>query len=260
VLTSTSILIGACLSAPLFAACGGSNSGLSASFPAPGAPLGSRERRAQNKPDSGGLEYAYVANFDSNTIDAYTINLTTGALKSLGSVGGLGAGVNIPVIDPKGKFIYVTAYYSGDVGGFAMKTSGALKAVPGSPFTVGADTWGIGIDPAGKFTYATDYSTNKVFAFTINPTSGALKPVTGSPFATGPGPDSVLVDPTGKFAYVTNESYTSGPGSVSAYTIDASTGALTRLPWNPDRESSKHDNSNTCALDREKTEAGSFSG
>jgi 6-phosphogluconolactonase len=227
-------LVTVCLSAAILAACGGDSSGLSAPMPSPGAAPGSQARLAQSNPDSGGLEYAYVANFNSNTVDAYTINPTTGALKSLGSVGGVGAGVNIPAIDPTGKFIYITAFYSGDIGGFAIKAnSGALEPVAGSPFVAGTDTWGLGIDPAGKFVYATSYSGNTVLAYTINPKSGALKPVTGSPFATGTGPDSVEVDPTGKFAYVTNEYYGSGPGSVSAYTIDASTGTLTPITGSP---------------------------
>ena len=57
-------------------------------------------------------------------------------------------------------------------------------------------------------------------------TVGALSPVPGSPFAAGAQPSSILIDPTGKFAYVAN----SGADTVSAYTIDAGSGALTALP------------------------------
>src|SRR6202011_1547651 len=51
----------------------------------------------------------------------------------------------------------------------------------------------------------------------------------GSPFAAGSGPFSVAVDPSGKFAYVVNE----GDNTVSGYTINATTGALTPIAGSP---------------------------
>lgn len=60
-----------------------------------------------------------------------------------------------------------------------------------------------------------------------------LKAVLGSPFSAEFGGScsitvkaltAVAVDPTGKFAYVANQG-----GTVSAYTIDPSTGALTAI-------------------------------
>jgi 6-phosphogluconolactonase len=53
--------------------------------------------------------------------------------------------------------------------------------------------------------------------------------VAGSPFATGKDPLSVTVDPSGKFAYIAN----SGDNNVSAYTINATTGALTAVTDSP---------------------------
>ena len=52
-----------------------------------------------------------------------------------------------------------------------------------------------------------------------------LSPVLGSPFAADVGPISVAVDPSGKFAYVANFS----PSNVSAYSINAVTGALSAV-------------------------------
>jgi 6-phosphogluconolactonase (cycloisomerase 2 family) len=53
--------------------------------------------------------------------------------------------------------------------------------------------------------------------------------MTKSPYATEGSPTSVTVDPSGKFVYATN----SGPGSISAYTIDGETGALTPVSGQP---------------------------
>jgi 6-phosphogluconolactonase len=78
-----------------------------------------------------------------------------------------------------------------------------------------------------------NYTSNNVSAFTINPSTGALTPVTDSPFLagefTGDFTFSVTVDPSGKFAYVGN--YNSN--SISAFTINANTGALTAISGSP---------------------------
>ena len=137
--TSTNNLIGACLSVALLAACGG-NSGLSASVPASGAAPRSQARFAQREAGSSNLQYAYVANLGSSTVDAYTINPESGVLKSLGAVGGAGQGPEYVAFDPTGKFANVPSYYSNNASGFAVKTSsGALKPVKGSPFAAGTE-------------------------------------------------------------------------------------------------------------------------
>ncbi|MGC2405347.1 MAG: beta-propeller fold lactonase family protein, partial [Candidatus Cybelea sp.] len=51
----------------------------------------------------------------------------------------------------------------------------------------------------------------------------------GSPFAAGSGPVGVAVDPKGKFAYVSNHD----SDNVSAYTINAGSGALTPVTGSP---------------------------
>ena len=88
------------------------------------------------------------------------------------------------------------------------------------------------VDPRGKFAYVVNYEGGNVSAYTINATSGALTPVTGSPFGAGTNPDGVTVDPKGKFAYVSNGGSNS-QGNVSAYTINATTGALTPVAGSP---------------------------
>ena len=74
---------------------------------------------------------------------------------------------------------------------------------------------------------------NSVYAFTINASSGALTPVAGSPFAAGNGTNYVAVDPMGKFAYASNQNYPASSGSVSGYTINSSTGALSPMAGSP---------------------------
>ena len=63
--------------------------------------------------------------------------------------------------------------------------------------------------------------------YSINPATGALASI-GPPVPTNDlATDSVTIDPLGKFAYVANEGMYATDGSVSAYSIDPTTGALT---------------------------------
>ncbi|MGA7200854.1 MAG: beta-propeller fold lactonase family protein [Candidatus Cybelea sp.] len=123
-------------------------------------------------------------------------------------------------------YVYVTNAGSNDVSAFAIKASGALKRVLGSPFAAGTAPSGLAIDPTGAFLYVANSYSNNVSVFAINTSSGALTPVPGSPFAAGGGPLEVAIDPSGKFVYVTNHL----PNTVSAFAVNTSSGALTQVP------------------------------
>ena len=90
----------------------------------------------------------------------------------------------------------------------------------------------IAVDPTGKFAYVAnmgcfDAFVGDVSMYTINATTGALTSI-GSPARADFGPHSVTVDPSGKFAYVANDGdFEVTGGSVSMYTVSATTGALT---------------------------------
>ncbi len=82
-------------------------------------------------------QFAYVANYGSNNVSAYTINASTGALTQVtGSPFGAGTQAYDVAIDPNGKFVYVTNYGSNNVSAYTVNaTSGALTQVAGSPFS-----------------------------------------------------------------------------------------------------------------------------
>jgi DNA-binding beta-propeller fold protein YncE len=90
----------------------------------------------------------------------------------------------------------------------------------------------LAIDPTGKFAYVAGTVCPKLFdgyvsMYTINPTTGALTSIGPSVPTQDAGARFVTVDPSGKFVYVANWGEGDLPGSVSMFTIDASTGALT---------------------------------
>ena len=101
-------------------------------------------------------------------------------------------------IDRDGRFVYVTTGFTagaGSPGGIAAyaidTTSGALKPVADSPFSVPRDANYIAFDPTDTFAYVVANST--VSVYTINQTTGSLKPVRGSPFTAGNNSEAIIM-------------------------------------------------------------------
>jgi YVTN family beta-propeller protein len=181
--------------------------------------------------------FVYVTNSgdfydpEYGSVAMFSINATTGALTSIGSMYGNCPGMCFPsslVVDPSGKFAYVASGGGGFPYNIEMytvnATTGALTAI--GTIAAGSDPVSVAVDPTGKFTYVVDAnsgSAGNVSMYAINATTGALASI--GTIAAGKGPGSLAVDPSGKFAYVTN----SGSNDVSMYTIDATTGSLTSM-------------------------------
>ena len=201
--------------------------------------------------------FAYVANSAFNDISAFTINAVTGALTPIPCGSGAGCSINNnnfragtnPVsvtVDPSAKFVYVANQIGNDVSAYRINAvTGALTQIlcGGGTGCVGDNFQALGasgassivVDPSlGKFAYMANAFSNDVSAFTINAATGALVQVScglglacgGANFLAGTRPLSVTVDPSAKFAYVAN----SASNDVSAYTVNAVTGALTQIP------------------------------
>ena len=151
----------------------------------------------------------------------YTINATTGALASIGTIAAETYPASLAV-DPSGKFAYVTNSGSNDVSMYTIDTTtGALTSI--GTIAAGTEPVSVAVDPSGKFAYVTNFESNDVSMYTIDTTTGALTSI--GTIAAGRTPTSIAIDPSGKFAYVTN----SASNNVSMYSIDAATGALTLI-------------------------------
>jgi YVTN family beta-propeller protein len=172
-------------------------------------------------------KFAYVVNENAGpagSVSMYTINATTGALTSTGTIAA-GTGPVSVAVDPAGKFAYVVNGIYGSAGSVSMYTINATTGALTSTGTIaaGTDPVSMAVDPAGKFAYVTNSSSNDVSMYTIDGTTGALTSIGTIP--AGTDPVSVAVDPSGKFAYVADSS----SNDVSMYSINATTGALTSI-------------------------------
>lgn len=180
---------------------------------------------------SGQYLYASSSNHGAGVVAAFSIG-SSGALTPIaGSPFAAGTSpVNI-AITPGNPFLYVSDSGSGLLGFSISPSTGALTPIAGSPFAGGLQ--GVAFTPNGKFAYAIDIDTS-VWAYSIDSTSGVLTAISGSPFLAVPGSQGftsqIIVDPLGRYVYTYN---TVGTTSISALTINATTGALSQVSGSP---------------------------
>jgi len=149
-------------------------------------------------------------------------------------------------VDPLDRFVYVSNNNDGSgpnstggtISAYTLGTGGALTAVAGSPFHIGAAVQAgeIAIDYTGRFLYVTDSNGSAVYAFSISATDGSLTALAGSPYTTldggatfGFNPFGLSIDPSGHFLYTAN----SGDGTITEYTTNPVTGVLTQVTSSP---------------------------
>jgi 6-phosphogluconolactonase (cycloisomerase 2 family) len=139
-------------------------------------------------------------------------------------------------VDPAGKFLYASDDDPpGGIFAFTIDSTGALTAVPDSPFTIpgqGApDSQPLGIVDTGSYVYAALSNTNQIAAFSIVSGTGALTPVPGSPFSAGTNPTAVVL--AGNFLYAINSSDRTIDSTISGYSINSANGVLAPLAGSP---------------------------
>jgi len=171
-----------------------------------------------------------LANGVNGVISVFPVDPGSGALGT--AVTTTGPTLSLGMTTLANTFVYVSnpdVEIGGSVDAWSIDLStGTLTAVPGSPFTLGALSYGVGLaaDNAGPFLYVAD--TNKIDGFKIDG-QGALTAVPNSPFTSGANL-FLTIDPQGRFVF---SSVVDPPGSVSAFTVDAGTGTLTEVAGSP---------------------------
>jgi uncharacterized repeat protein (TIGR01451 family) len=126
----------------------------------------------------------------------------------------------------------------------------AYALVPGSPFTTGSGSRAIAFSPDGEFIATANGGANTVSVFSVG-ADGVPTPIAGSPFTTNaPGktngqfPQSVAYSPSGQLLATANWS----SNTISVFTVDGTTGALTPLPGSPFPAAAGHGNVTSVAF------------
>jgi len=140
---------------------------------------------------------------------------------------------NFPRIeaDPLGRFLFITNFAAGHIDVLQVdQTSGALAATSSSPVPASSPIH-LAVEPSGNFVYVPDSQNALINIFSID-SAGTMtqKPQFAIPTGPVPGTDAPLfieADPNGKFLFTANR------GSVAAYVIDSTTGALSYAQGSP---------------------------
>ncbi|MGH9540174.1 MAG: lactonase family protein [Terriglobales bacterium] len=178
-------------------------------------------------------KFLYLPQSDSFSIQAFTIDHTTGALAAISGSPFATAGADSITSDPTGRFLFVGNDTSGQISVFQINsTTGVLTPTPGSPFSAFNLDFAhvLAVDGTGKFLYAGQGSAFlPVYGFSIDQNSGALSQITGSPFLLNVA--GVRTDFTGKYAV--GLSGTIGDNNLYVFAIDATTGGLAPVSGSP---------------------------
>jgi 6-phosphogluconolactonase (cycloisomerase 2 family) len=127
----------------------------------------------------------------------------------------LGAASSVDAQTPPQQYVYGAqplSPTSSVVSGFSKASqTGALSAIPGSPFLERLEGGLVAIDGQDKFLFVLNPTSNNISMFQIDQTSGTLTEVQGSPFAVLPtinpsqapsNPISIATERSGKFVFV----------------------------------------------------------
>lgn len=134
-----------------------------------------------------------------------------------------------PTPSPGNAFVYTANAAGNSISGFANDGTGALTAIPGSPFASAGQPFGIAATPNNQFLYVTSFQNNQVTGFAISPASGVITPLAcPTVAATDVQPLKIAINPAGTLLYTANQ-----VGSVTGFTINATTGCLTAISTTP---------------------------
>jgi 6-phosphogluconolactonase len=188
---------------------------------------------------SSGTGFLYLATAGDTTLTAFTIAFGNGSLSMDGNGVATGTGPVAVALTPGGNTAFVANQRANSVSLYSANSDGTLTAGT-TALAVGTNPSGLAIDPGGKFLFvanegtSSDPTSGTVSVFSIS--SSTVSEVAGSPFpteavgaTTGSGPVSLVVPPVGNYLYVVNRF----AGTVSAFSFDDTSGALTPVPNSP---------------------------
>jgi 6-phosphogluconolactonase (cycloisomerase 2 family) len=214
-------------------------------FPAGNTPVQAVIAGSQN-------QFLYVSNLNDSSggISAFTVEFNTGALTPIsGSPYATGTTGSFPgpsalAISGNGQILYVglvgTTNANNKIAAFAIDANtGALTAIPGSPFATGNAPQYMALVPVTfvsntEFLYTANVQDKTISAFIIDPTSGTLTAISGSPYHGATSLGGLAVTPSstspGNFFL-----YAADPQAktVIAFTINGTTGALSPVSGSP---------------------------
>jgi 6-phosphogluconolactonase len=178
------------------------------------------------------FKFLYSADFGLGNVSGFVIQPDGTLIPAAGTPVAVGGGPLSLVAHPAADFLYVAQQGAGIAIYAIDPTSGALTAA-GAVSAPDAPEFGA-IGPDGRYYYQTLSSIDQIAPFAVDAATGALTPVSSGPAATESFPRAIAIDPAGKFLYVAiSDPGTATSTTVDGFLIDASSGALTKMPASP---------------------------
>jgi 6-phosphogluconolactonase len=205
-------------------------------------------------------EFLYVASQTPRAahgaLSVFALDARTGRLAPVtGSPFGAGYCAGNIAIDPSDRFLYLAGCsVFGKLGAMPSVLDFRIDANSGAPTPIATQPFGVGtseanqppsgvaVDRAGHRVFAADLLGGSVWVFDIKPDSGALTPIPSSPFlVAAPGlsdrPSSLALHSADASLFTTlipaKRTTPAGAGSVSAFAIDETGGALKPVAGSP---------------------------
>lgn len=163
--------------------------------------------------------YAYITNFDDDTVSAYRVNGSSGGLTYLGDTGVNGDRPYGMAVHPNNKFLYIANAGSDEIAVFSInQANGDLTLVEEEATNPSAFPHAMAMNSTGTRLYLANELEKTVVTYSVNATTGHLtfmsSIATGQ--ATGAAPHDVKVVDD-QFVYVAN--YSTNSNSVNAFEI-----------------------------------------
>jgi 6-phosphogluconolactonase len=168
----------------------------------------------------GKLAFAYVADFDKNSISIFapvaSNESTPAQLRVTESVASGQKPVSL-TISPQGKFVLSANQGSNDLTVFALSSGdGTLQTVPGTAVVVGKRPSAAVFDPSGGLLFVTNQDSDELSVFSMDKATGQLTFVDSQAMATGDSPSAIAMHPGGSMLFVVK----AGTNTVQGFSYD----------------------------------------
>jgi 6-phosphogluconolactonase len=165
-------------------------------------------------------EFSYSTSEAGNSISAFSVDASTGALIRVGSPVATGRSPHAMASTGDRGHLYVANGDSNDVSAFDIDPgTGALTQIPGAPFAAGTRPRAIALYRSTLF--VANAGSNNLSVFRVDPTSGVPTPWASANYATGTAPSVIGIDPgappygSSPVVYVAN----TGSNDISAFLV-----------------------------------------
>ena len=175
---------------------------------------------------AGAAPFVYVTNLNQGDVSQY--DASSGALSPLSPFTvAAGSHPGAITVSPDAKSVYVVNQGDDTVTQYTINsTTGQLSAK--LRVATGPNPSAIAVSSDGKSAYVTNHTNSTVSQYTIDSTTGQLSPKTPATIGAGNNPLAIALSPDGTSAYVTNDNPFPAAATVSQYTINPTTGTLSR--------------------------------